>query len=364
MKQVTVFFLVLVLVLAAAAGLYRLYDNTRSLSEEAAERFLTRWLTNENGTLATYIQEGGEEDEDEVRGREALAETLGLWMEYVYEKDDDERFDRAYSQFRRLFLAEDGFVYWKLEEDGTADVTSNALIDDIRIAGVLMKAAERWDNDYYEETAREILTFVENHNIYDGVLTDFYERRDKYAEDTITLSYIDAALLQDLAEADMLSAGPVAATGALLMDAPLSGPFYPKAYNVERGEYEYDEEVNILDQALAALHQAEAGTVSEPFLAFVETELEERGLMHGMYDLDTAEPVVSYESPAIYALLVMYAIEIGETELAETLYERMEAFQVTRRTSPYYGGYSIHDDNTHIFDNLLPMLARQQWEEQ
>ncbi|WP_280139744.1 hypothetical protein [Salibacterium halotolerans] len=25
---------------------------------------------------------------------------------------------------------------------------------------------------------------------------------------------------------------------------------------------------------------------------------------------------------------------------------------------------TIHDDNTHIFDNLLPMLARQQWEEQ
>src|SRR5699024_11452937 len=85
-----------------------------------------------------------------------------------------------------------------------------------------------------------------------------------------------------------------------------------------------------------------------------------RDLVHGMYDRKTKEPTVDYESPAIYGFLILYALEVDEEDLAQALYERMKEFQITDKNSDYYGGYSITDGNTHIFDNLVPLLAEQE----
>ena len=38
----------------------------------------------------------------------------------------------------------------------------------------------------------------------------------------------------------------------------------------------------------------------------------------------------------------------------------MKEFQVVDKKSEYYGGYSITNGDTHIFDNLIPLLAEQE----
>ena len=76
--------------------------------------------------------------------------------------------------------------------------------------------------------------------------------------------------------------------------------------------------------------------------------------------MQTKEPTVDYESPAIYGFLILYALEIEENDLAQAIYSRVKEFQIVDQDSEYYGGYSITDGNTHIFDNLIPLLAEQE----
>lgn len=328
-------------------------------SEQSTEAFIYEWLKNDNNTLATYIQDSDQVDEDLVSGREALAETIGLWMFYALDKNDQELFDEIYEQLNEYFLETNGFVHWKLTETGQSEVSTNALIDDLRISEALLDASDKWEQEKYRNTADLISGYLTEHNINQNIYTDFFEREDNYPSADITLSYIDIEAMKRMAEAEQLERDAVEETILVLTEAPIDNGFYPKSYNVETDTYSFDDDVNIVDQAITAYHYAREGNDSEAFLKFIEHEMDRRGLVHGMYDRETGEPVVEYESPAIYGFLVLYLLEIGETELADEVFERLKDFKVEERDSEYFGGYSITDGDTHIFDNLVPLLAEQ-----
>ncbi len=357
MRDVAVVIVILIVGLGVIIGVLNREDPQEQM--ESTEAFIHRWLKNDNGTIATYIQDSGEIDEDLVQGRESLAETVGLWMFYALGEEDQALFNEAYDQLEEYYLEQDGFVNWKLNEEGESEVSTNALIDDIRIVEALVNAYDQWDENQYLETATLISDYVTAHNVYDGIYTNFYERAEAYESPDITLSYIDAQALETIVDHGLLDPEIVAATTQVLTEAPLDNGFYPMSYNVEDNAYIFDQPINIVDQAFLAYHQARIGHDSEAFLAFIREEMENRGLVHGLYDRETKEPTVDYESPAIYGYLILYTLEVGEDELAQELYQRVKTFRVTSKNNEYYGGYSISDDNTHIFDNLVPLLAEQ-----
>ena len=330
------------------------------LPTEMTEEFIERWLQNDNGTIATYIKDSGEVDEDLVQGREALAETLGLLMYYALDGENQTLFNKVYNQLRDYFLEEDGFVNWKLNEDGTSDVVANALIDDIRIIYALAMAHEKWDEERYISTAVTISDYLNEHNVVNDIYTNFYDQEYNYAGEDINLSYIDIQGMEDMVDRGLLDAEVVTQTSQVLKKAPLDNGFYPLSYNVEENEYTFSDNINLVDQAILAYHYAQVGNRSEELLDFIKNEMNDRGLVHGMYDRQTKEPTVNYESPAIYGFLILYALEVEENELAQAIYERLKEFQVVDENSEYYGGYSITDGNTHIFDNLIPLLAEQE----
>lgn len=334
--------------------------NQEEIPTEMTEEFIYRLLQNENGTIATYIKDNGETDEDLVKGREALAETLGLLMYYALDKDDQTLFDNIYKQLTDYFLENDGFVNWKLNEEGISEVSANALIDDIRIMYALVLADDKWAGEQYMTTAISIGAYLNEHNILNGVYTDFYDQEFDYAGSDISLSYIDIQGMEVLVERELLDPAVVEATSKVLTEAPLKNGFYPEKFNVEKNEYTFSNHVNIVDQAILAYHYAQVGNRSEELLEFIKSEMDNRGLVHGMYDLQTKEPTVDYESPAIYGFLILYALEIEENDLAQAIYSRVKEFQIVDQDSEYYGGYSITDGNTHIFDNLIPLLAEQE----
>lgn len=146
-------------------------------------------------------------------------------------------------------------------------------------------------------------------------------------------------------------------TSNILYRAPIKNGFYLLTYNVVKEKYIFDESVNILDQAILAYHLTQVGKRSEEFLIFIKQEMNERNAVHGLYSLETKEPVVKYESPAVYGYLISYALLLEEEELAEMIYNRIKRFKVNNHNSDYYGGYTITDGNTHIFDNINPLLA-------
>jgi len=281
-------------------------------------------------------------------------------MFYALGKGDQALFDEAHNQLEEYFLESDGFVHWKLTEDGRSEVSANALIDDIRIIDALLSARDKWNEEQSTEVAESISEYLITHNVNNKIFTDFYEREDEYASADITLSYIDVQAINKMVDQGLSDIRVAKETIRVLTEAPLDNGFYPKSYNVEEESYSFDYHINMVDQAITAYHHAEAGNPSAAFLEFIKEEMRNRGVVHGMYNRETKEPTVDYESPAVYGFLILYSLEVSEDELAYEIYERMKEFQVTDRRNPYYGGYSIDDDDTHIFDNLVPLLAEQQ----
>ncbi|WP_176555841.1 glycosyl hydrolase family 8 [Virgibacillus ndiopensis] len=322
------------------------------------ESFIVRCLQNNNGTLATYIKDSNIVDEDLVKGREALSETLGLWMLYALEIEDKQLFDETYQNLQNYFLEKDGYISWKINASGKSYVYTNALVDDFRIIDALLQADKKWGNENYVETANLISRYVNKFSKNNNVLTDYYERRLNYSSNHVTLSYIDPLALKKLKKRNWIDSQIYDNTLAILQDAPLKNGFYPKSYHVRKQSYKFDRDVNMVDQVLMAYHQSKVGIVSAEFLNFVKAEIERHGIINGKYDIQTKEPTVEYESPAVYGFLIMYALEMDEVDFARKLYERMIAFKDNDYKSPYYGGYSISEvGDTHIFDNLVPLLA-------
>ena len=338
-------------------------DATTSAKNQT-ELFINKWLKSDKGLITTYIKESKHEDADLVAGRDVLSESLGLSMIYALNKKDETLFNEDKELLVDYFIESDGFVYWKLTESGGKEVGTNALIDDIRIADALMTASDVWENDDYAYTADVMTEYTFKHNVNQGKLVDYYDRKNKLVSSDITLSYIDPVALKNVA-GDVTRNKEIAEnTIDILQNAPLKNGFYPKSYQVDKKNYQYDSQVNIVDQAIVAYHQAKAGESSEEFLAFIRQEMDENDYISGMYDLKTKKPIVNYESPAVYSFLIMYLLEIDETSLANQIYQQMILHRDEDPSSPYYGGYSVTNGDTHVFDNILPMIAEQLLKEQ
>jgi hypothetical protein len=349
-KGVRTFAVLLVIVLVFCVIL--LFWNNKKPSPTQA--FVEKWLMNPNGTIATYVLPDEEFDTDLAKGREALSESLGLWMQYAIVADDRKLFEKAHQSLIAYFMENDGFIYWKLNELGTSEVYTNALVDDLRIMEALFQAEKKWRGNY-GATAVKIGKFW-NTQPQVGFLTDYYDSQYGHSGKTLSLSYIDPVAIESMWERGLLDAETAQRTIGILRGAPMKGGFYPKSYGTR--SYRFVEEVHMVDQALAAYHQAKLGIVSEEFLKFVKKEMSEAGVVYGRYKLENGRPTVEYESPSVYGFLLMYSVEIGEKELAEKIYRRMIAFRNDDKDSPYYGGYSVDKSgNTHVFDNLVPMLA-------
>lgn len=307
--------------------------------------------------FATNIKDSDVMDEDEVKGRETLSETLGLWMEYVLLKGSQKLFEDAYQQLNQYFLLRDGFVHWKLNEAGRSMESTNALVDDLRIIRTLVQASDIWNEPKYKRVAGRISKYVTKYNQFKNVLTDYYDRHYQYATTTITLSYIDPIALQIMRQSKCIQHGMYQDTMNILNAAPLDGSFYPKSYDVETKQYNYEEQVNLIDQSLVALYRAQSNMTTHTFLDYIKQEIEEKGVIYGKYDRQSRKPVVDYQSPAIYGWLILYCLEMDEEECAEIFYRKMKEFRLTH--SQYKGGYCVYQGDTHIFDNIVPMLAEQ-----
>ncbi|MFB1081799.1 glycosyl hydrolase family 8 [Jeotgalibacillus sp. JSM ZJ347] len=349
--------LVILSILLVGGGI-SIFLQTGKSHKNDTEHFIRKWLTNENDTLATYIQRRTPIDEDLTAGREALAESLGLWMQYSLAKDDQVLFREAYRLLDDNFLDASGFIYWKLDESGSKNVVANALVDDLRIAHMLMNAHLKWNNLSYLKAAQNISLYSTKHNVRNQYLTDFYDKEIDLAGQYLTLSYVKTDALNIMKENRFITEEIYTKTTNVLINAPYQGPFLPKRFHIESEEYEYDEEINIVDQSIAAYYAQLEGKKTEDFYRFISGEMRENNKVYGKYHIDSLDAVVDYESPAIYGWLILYMIEYGDHALAKDIYERMTDFRKAR--GKYKGGYSVYDDDTHIFDNLLPLISEQE----
>lgn len=311
-------------------------------------------MTNPNGTLATYLTETVNVSQDQAHGREALSESLGLWMQYAIEKEDPILFEQSYAVLKTCFFAPEGYLYWKTTPSGKANVTVNALVDDLRIIDVLLDAEQKWGNREWGKTAQTIGQAVSSYLIKDGLMIDFYDHNIKKSPDYVTLSYINPLPLQKLMDNNWLEQSVYSRSLQLIRTAPNDGVFFPKLYNIKDRGYSYDSTINLIDQMLVAQYRGYIGVPSEELYIFLKKEFYEKGVIYGTYDRISRISIGKFESPAVYALIILYSLEIGDTTFAFDLYQKMVQFRT--KTGDYVGGY-VSDGQTHIFDNLYPQLA-------
>lgn len=114
---------------------------------------------------------------------------------------------------------------------------------------------------------------------------------------------------------------------AVLESAPMQNGFFPKFYRATEKNL-FEKEVNMVDQALVAYYRAQAGYDTVEFFQFIQEAFERSRILYGKYDRQTKQPTVTYESPAVYGILIFYLQEQGEFNLAETAYTRRQLFEM------------------------------------
>lgn len=321
------------------------------------ELFIKEHLTNDDLTLKTNLKPPTSNDPDVAKGTETLSESLGLWMLYAVEKGDQALFAESVAVMK-AYDYQDGWIAWKAGGGNDTPVTTNALVDDLRIAEALYLAGEKWGDETYIELANEIGQSIRENQSREGLLVDFYDRHYKVASDYLTLSYLNVAAVRLMEKHQQASEELNNQVHSFLDKLPTKNGFFPFSYQLGSKEYVYHQEVNLIDQLYIGYHRAQVGMSSPELWAFLKEEFARNGLLYGRYDASTKQPLVPYESPAVYSLAILTASELKEYDFARDLYERMVRQQIRRPESEFYGGYmDMSQLDTHSFDNLLPLLA-------
>lgn len=328
-----------------------------ALQGNRTEHFILRHMVNENGTLATYRLEDTKAGKGEAKGREALSESAGLWLQYTLDKDDQALFDEQVKVIQNNFVHKDRIVIWKISEKGEMQSATNALIDDLRIIEQLYRAYEMYKEDRYKNLADQLSDSVLRHNKKGNYYVDYYDADTGKQNNFATTSYINPHAFSYMKKYGKISAQQYQEVVQFLADYPRQGWAFPKEYK-DDGTFTYDKEVNLIDQSYVAYHRSLGGLSSDAYLEFIKKKFREDGKLYGRYNLETGKQAVNYESPASYGLTILYVLQTGDTKFAKELYGRMTTFRNDNVFSRYYGGYVTgENNNTHIFDNVLPLLA-------
>ncbi|MGW8824669.1 glycosyl hydrolase family 8 [Paenibacillus lautus] len=352
-----------IIVVLALAGIVLIacWINQNKENPDVTAAFIEEHMTNDNGTIATYLKPAASKNPDIVAGREALSESLGLWMRTAVISGNRARFDDSVQLLTTYFLnqEQEPYIQWKLRPDGQSEVTTNALGDDLRILDALLKAFNRWGEEEYLQLAKRIgsaLLAIQT----EGYLVDYHDfARDESAA-ALSLVYVDLSALREMHNNGILPSQDYKRYQNLLAHMPSDGVFYPKTYHIGSGQYEYDASVNLIDQLIVGVHLAEMNHPPTDLIAFLKGEFRQHQRLAGRYTRESRKPDADYESPAVYGLAIILALQTHDLPWAQQLHERMLQF---RDQDPAYPGGYVFDGNTHAFDNLFPLLAETLFEQ-
>jgi len=351
-RLLTLFIVGMIIVGASMVILYVGKGTNHSQTETSTtptEQFVLQHLLRQNGAIRTNFK-----DKDE--GQIALSESIGLWMEYLAEKEDAKLFKEAFHTIQDHFLSKDKLIVWKIDNGERAH--TNALIDDLRIIEALFREGERTNHKKYISTAKAMSKGILKYNRQGDDFVDFYDHEYKYANDELTLSYLIPGAFHYMEKYQLLSTESLKTIRTFMAEIPLNNDFYPKYYQVNEQIFHYDDIVNLIDQLYIAIHIERFGLTTDELYEWLKAEFYKDHLLYGRYDGKTKERSVDYEAAAVYALAIIYSLEKKDHTFAKDLYEQMITMKVTDSDSIYFGGYvDVPNVSTHSFDNLLPLLA-------
>nr|MBO2505861.1 glycosyl hydrolase lipoprotein [Bacilli bacterium] len=347
-------FIILVSIVSMSFFGIRFMENKETIDmkeELAAEQFIKKHLYEENGLIKTDLK---------GQSNVYLAETTGLWMEYLVKKDDYLEFKKQ-AKVLKLFKEDSQLISWKIDRNRKAP--ANALIDDLRIIQALEEASDRWGIPKYRKMARQMGKDIVRYNMENDYFIDHADIKTKHKADFITLSYLNPKAIHFFLEEELIDESQYLLNREVLVNAPVSkNGFFPITYYPSRNEYEFEREVNLINQYYIGYYRALWGGDVSSLIRFTKESLEKYGgVLYGRFSSETKEPAVEYEGASVYALAILMCLQAGEDDLARQLFYKMKELQVLDASTEYYGGYINLDSlETHTFDNLLPLIAERE----
>lgn len=331
---------VVVVLLVGLYNVFRYFERPFQCEQEEGKTPIERFIQ------TTLEKDGKIETNDQAEKGQFLSESLGLWMTYLVRREAPCAYQTSYEALQNQFLLPSSTVSWEIQDEKRSSV--NASIDDLRIVQSLYEASEKFDHPRYAKEGDRIARALVNYQWKDDVLVDFYDATYQNASEQVTLSYYNVEAFQSLYTRKLLTSAQWQSIVQLMTDLPMKGPFYPKMWENEQKQFVWDDEVNIIDQAYISLNRARLG-LDDPFYSFVRTYAETNGKVEGRFHRETVKPSVSYESPAVYALLAeiarlkkdAYRWEVHLTDLRNE-----DGLFIDRTTNDY-----------HSFDHLLVLLS-------
>ena len=315
--------------------------------------FVTQKLSGSGGVFTNFLPSG--ERKQWASGHSVLSESQGLMLAYFACTGSEESAARTIC-FVRDHLDTGQLISYRLDEDG-GTYPVNAAVDDLRLIGALLKAAEAFNRPDYRDLAELYGRRLYDTNVRHHTLVDFYDGQLKRAGGFATLCYSDFFTIKALSAYDERWLSVMENMRDIVLGGYLGDtlPLFHTRYNLEKQWYE-SENVPMVQSLISAYHLSQVGACPGQTPEYLKSRLRE-GRLYAVYDLD-GNPLSDLESTAIYALCALLGVSEGDRELYRLAIDRMLPFQVTDHKSPVYGAFA--DAQTlqlYSFDNLLALLA-------
>lgn len=187
-------FSLIISVLIIVIGAWKEVRAPHMPAQTITEAFIATHLVKNNGLIRSNMT---------TRQQEYLSESIGLWMYYLQQVNNEQVFRQQFDVFQRYFYTSHQVIPWIIEVENVSTV--NALIDDFRIMMALHHAAQKFGDANYEHTATAIGKTIVQRQLINGVFVDFYDENSAYANDSVTLSYMMPEAFQYLRSVGILA---------------------------------------------------------------------------------------------------------------------------------------------------------------
>lgn len=284
-------------------------DDTYWSAESFHDIAETHYLT-DYGKIRSY---GMDESE------QYLLESTGLYIQWLANQQLAEEVANQLHVIEREFLVENNgeqFLAWKIE--GQEPARTNAWIDDARVLP-------------YMENKAHVIQSIEENQVKDGMVADFYDWEHQQSSNRVVLSY-GMEEFEDLNLGGMKQLYKKAAQADHI--------FYDEFYLIEEENFDQADEVHMVDQLLIALELEELSLSDDQFWNWLQNEWETERSISGRYDRNQLKGN-SIESGAVYGIAAELARQKGNSELAEEWKQR--GFDLVYRSDGDYG-------EVHFFD--------------
>ena len=131
-------------------------------------------------------------------------------------------------------------------------------------------------------------------------------------------------------------------------------PFYYAQYNTKTGKYDQGV-VDMTESLLSVYHLAKQGKVKQQTLDWLSNAVNTNGIFAKYKKDGTPVSRYQYETPGVYALTALIALETGEKSLFTQSVILMEKSRTFQTTSESNGAFSSKNIDKAL-DNCLPLL--------